>query len=100
MLQHGLRMVFALVSVLGPLLGAAAVAEPAAGTRPWALEGQMVFQRTPALETMAVDAIVQDRQGFLWFGSQSALLRWGGYHLRSYARNPEAPGSMLDNFIR
>jgi len=77
-----------------------AAAEPPAPARTWALEGQMVFQRTPALETMAVDAIIQDPQGYIWFGSQSALLRWDGYNLRSYARNPEAPGSLVDNFIR
>jgi diguanylate cyclase (GGDEF)-like protein len=63
-------------------------------------EGQLVFVRMPALETAAVMAIAQDRQGFLWFGTQSNLLRWDGYHLRTYAQDPEVAGSLPDNFIR
>jgi len=72
----------------------------ASGMHPWALEGQMVFLRMAPLETAGVIAVAQDRQGFLWFGTQSNLLRWDGYHLRAYAQNPEVPGSLPDNYIR
>jgi len=68
--------------------------------RSWSLDGQMAFVRMGSLETAAVTAIAQDRQGFLWFGTQSNLLRWDGYQLHTYARNPDAPGSLPDNFIR
>jgi len=60
----------------------------------------MAFVRVGSLETAVVTAIAQDRQGFLWFGTQSNLLRWDGYPLHTYARNPDAPGSLPDNFIR
>lgn len=70
------------------------------GVRPWLLEGQRAFVRLPSAETVAVTAMAQDAQGFIWFGTQSNLLRWDGYRLRTYARNPDAPGSLPDNFIR
>jgi ligand-binding sensor domain-containing protein len=68
--------------------------------RSWSLDGQLAFARMDSLETVAVTAIAQDRQGFLWFGTQSNLLRWDGYQLHTYARNPDAPGSLPDNFIK
>jgi diguanylate cyclase (GGDEF)-like protein len=80
------------------LAPAAAPADSAA--RAWSLEGQMAFMRMTTLGTAAVMAIAQDGQGFLWFGTQSNLLRWDGYQLHTYARNPDAPGSLPDNFIR
>jgi diguanylate cyclase (GGDEF)-like protein len=95
-LQSGI----ALLSVLIPFAAAIAVANSGSDARPWSLDGQMVFVRMASLETSAVTAIAQDPQGFLWFGTQSNLLRWDGYQLRTYARNPDAAGSLPDNFIR
>ncbi len=60
----------------------------------------MAFVRMASLDTSAVTAIAQDAQGFLWFGTQSNLLRWDGYQLHTYARNPDTAGSLPDNFIR
>jgi len=77
-----------------------AVAEGTPAPRAWMLEGQSVYLRMPWLEASAVTAIAQDPQGFLWFGTQSNLLRWDGYRLRTYVQNPELPGSLPDNFIR
>src|SRR5208283_2146840 len=82
------------------LVPATAGADAPPAARPWVREGQLVFVRMPALETAAVMAIAQDSQGFLWFGTQSNLLRWDGYHLRTYAQDPEVAGSLPDNFIR
>ena len=95
-----LQIGIALLSVLIPFAAAMAVANSGSGARPWSLDGQMVFVRMASLETSAVTAIAQDTQGFLWFGTQSNLLRWDGYQLRTYARNPDAAGSLPDNFIR
>jgi len=94
------RVGVALATALLPIVACAATGPPEPGARPWALEGQLVFQHLAELETMAVGAIAQDPQGFLWFGTQTTLLRWDGVRLRSYARNPEASGSLADNFIR
>jgi diguanylate cyclase (GGDEF)-like protein len=91
---------FALIGawLLFAFANTASAASP--GTRSWLLEGQMAFVRLPAPETVAVTAIAQDAQGFLWFGTQANLLRWDGYRLRTYARNPDTPGSLPDNYIR
>jgi diguanylate cyclase (GGDEF)-like protein len=95
-----LQIGIALLSVLSPFATATAAANSSRGTRPWSLDGQMAFVRMASSETSAVTAIAQDAQGFLWFGTQSNLLRWDGYRLRTYARNPDAAGSLTDNFIR
>jgi diguanylate cyclase (GGDEF)-like protein len=93
-------VLIALMSVLSAFAASAAAVIPGSGARPWSLDGQMAFVRMPSLETSAVTAIAQDTQGFLWFGTQSNLLRWDGYQLRTYARDPDAAGSLPDNFIR
>ena len=95
-----LQIGIALMSVLSPFAAATGAANSGSGARPWSLDGQMAFVRMASLETSAVTAIAQDTQGFLWFGTQSNLLRWDGYRLRTYARNPDAAGSLPDNFIR
>jgi diguanylate cyclase (GGDEF)-like protein len=82
------------------IASASAAPEAAPGARSWLLEGQLAFVRLPAAQTVGVTAIAQDAQGFVWFGTQSNLLRWDGYRLRTYARNPDAPGSLPDNYIR
>lgn len=95
-----LRFGIALLSVLSAFAASTAAMTLGPGARPWSLDGQMAFVRMPSLETSAVTAIAQDRQGFLWFGTQSNLLRWDGYQLRTYARNPDTAGSLPDNYIR
>jgi diguanylate cyclase (GGDEF)-like protein len=85
------------IALLGALLQFAPAPSNALS---WSLDGQLAFERMGSLETAAVTAIAQDRQGFLWFGTQSNLLRWDGYQLHTYARNPDAPGSLPDNFIK
>lgn len=97
-MRTGFRRTAATAVALAAALALPAGAAPA--PRAWSLEGHQVFVRMPSLDTEAVTAIAQDRQGFLWFGTQSNLLRWDGYHLRTYARSPEAAGSLPDNFIR
>lgn len=42
----------------------------------------------------------QDRDGFLWIGSQNGLARWDGYHFRIYRAEPGKPGALPDNFIQ
>jgi diguanylate cyclase (GGDEF)-like protein len=95
-----LQIGIALMSVLSPFSAGAAAVNSGSAARPWSLDGQLAFLRMASLETSAVTAIAQDTQGFLWFGTQSNLLRWDGYRLHTYARNPDAAGSLPDNFIR
>jgi len=69
-------------------------------THPWRLPSQLAFAPVSHSETVAVTAMAQDSEGFIWFATQSNLLRWDGYRMRPYARNPDAPGSLPDNYIR
>src|SRR5260370_34014616 len=35
--------------------------------------------------SITVNTMAQDRQGFLWFGSQTGLVRFDGVHVQSYS---------------
>ncbi|HWN66905.1 MAG TPA: two-component regulator propeller domain-containing protein, partial [Haliangium sp.] len=44
--------------------------------------------------------VVQDPQGFLWFGTQAGLARWDGHQVRTYLASPEAgPLALTSAFI-
>lgn len=51
------------------------------------------------LSQSAVTCIFQDRQGFMWFGTQDGLNRYDGYNFRIFKNNPENKNSLSDNFI-
>lgn len=46
-----------------------------------------------------VNVILQDRQGFIWFGTQDGLNRYDGYNFKVYKSNSEDPASLSDNWI-
>ena len=43
--------------------------------------------------------ILQDRQGFMWFGTQAGLNRYDGYRMTVYRNDPQDPASLPDSFI-
>ena len=47
-----------------------------------------------------VTTIVQDQQGFMWFGSQHGLSRFDGYHFSVYKTIPDDPTSLADNWVQ
>ncbi|GAB3320733.1 hybrid sensor histidine kinase/response regulator [Larkinella ripae] len=47
-----------------------------------------------------VTCILQDKRGFMWFGTQDGLNRFDGYTFTVYRNNPKDPGSLSHNFIR
>ncbi len=51
------------------------------------------------LSNVAVYSLLQDRQGFIWMGTQGGLNRFDGYRFVNYDRDPEDPNSLRDNFI-
>ena len=46
-----------------------------------------------------VTCIVQDSQGFMWFGTTGGLVRYDGYKCKIYQNNPNDPGSISYNYI-
>ena len=51
------------------------------------------------LSNNTVRGIVQDRQGYLWFGTEDGLNRYDGYTFTTYRHSPQDPGSIGDDFI-
>jgi ligand-binding sensor domain-containing protein/signal transduction histidine kinase len=65
-------------------------------------------QRSLRFERLSVDDglsqhsvmnILQDRQGFIWFGTQAGLHRFDGYRMTVYRNDTNDPGSIPDNFV-
>lgn len=42
---------------------------------------------------------MQDRQGFLWFGTKDGLNRFDGYTFKTFREDPQSSGSIKSNFI-
>ncbi|MFN0158352.1 MAG: two-component regulator propeller domain-containing protein [Bacteroidota bacterium] len=51
------------------------------------------------LSQSAVNCIFQDRQGFMWFGTQDGLNRFDGYTFTTFKNSPADSTSINDNFI-
>ena len=51
------------------------------------------------LSQAAVQAIAQDRSGYMWFGTQEGLNRFDGYRFTHFLRRPNEPNSLSHNWI-
>lgn len=58
------------------------------------------FSVTQGLPQASVITIAQDRQGFLWFGTQDGLARFDGYEFRVYRHQQGKPDSLSNNFAK
>ncbi len=47
-----------------------------------------------------VYAVIQDRYGFMWFGTNDGLNRYDGYNLKVFRNDPNDSNSISDNTIR
>jgi ligand-binding sensor domain-containing protein/nitrate/nitrite-specific signal transduction histidine kinase len=60
------------------------------------------FERISIAEGLSfskVDAILQDRQGFLWFGTERGLNKYDGYQFTVYRNDPGDPRSLSHDRI-
>ncbi|GAB2551708.1 sensor histidine kinase [Spirosoma aerophilum] len=46
-----------------------------------------------------ITAILQDRKGFMWFGTQDGLNKYDGYNYTLYRNNPRKPGSLGHSYV-
>src|SRR5512142_2489094 len=51
------------------------------------------------LSQSTVRAILQDAQGFMWFGTDDGLNKYDGYTFTLYRHDAANPGSLSDNTI-
>ena len=51
------------------------------------------------LSQITVHSILEDNNGFLWFGTEDGLNRYDGYEFVIYRNNPKDINSISDNFI-
>jgi len=51
------------------------------------------------LSQSSVTCILQDRSGFMWFGTQDGLNRYDGYNIKVFKNDPGDSTSLTDNFI-
>lgn len=51
------------------------------------------------LSQLAVTALVEDDQGFLWIGTQEGLNRFDGHRFKVYRRGPAAEGGLVSSSI-
>ena len=51
------------------------------------------------LSQAAVMCSFQDRQGFMWFGTQDGLNRYDGYSIKTFKHDPADPRSLDDGFV-
>lgn len=65
--------------------------------------GQSTFEtvapNTPELNGI-ITTMTQDNQGFLWFGTQTGLVRFDGYQTRHYKYDSQHPSGIGGNYIR
>ena len=51
------------------------------------------------LSQSSVTCIIQDRSGFMWFGTQDGLNRYDGYKFKVFKNIPSDTTSLAENFI-
>ncbi|MFQ5640612.1 MAG: two-component regulator propeller domain-containing protein [bacterium] len=62
----------------------------------------MRFSRITAEQGLSQGTVLcalQDRRGFMWFGTQDGLNRYDGYHFRVYKHKPDDANSLSENWV-
>lgn len=83
-----------LLTIVGLLLGLMLISpapSPAQANEPLRFEYLTVED---GLSNSAVMFIMQDSQGFMWFGTQDGLNKYDGYTVTVYRHTPDNPNSL------
>ena len=59
-----------------------------------------LIDREDGLSNLSVSSIVQDKNGFLWFGTQMGLNRYDGREIKTYKTRPFAEQGLIHNLIQ
>ncbi|NML62098.1 response regulator [Massilia sp. RP-1-19] len=93
-MNHTIKHLLAALALFGMLVAASQAVAPARTLR---FEHLSVDQ---GLAQESVLAIAQDRDGFMWFGSQAGLSRFDGYRVVVYRHQIDNPKSLVNNWVR
>ena len=44
--------------------------------------------------------VLQDKQGFIWVGTQNGLFRYDGYEFKKYHHDPDDAFSLANNYVQ
>ncbi len=58
------------------------------------------FTVSDGLPHISVNAIMQDKKGFIWVSTFDGLGRFDGLNFKSYLNDPNNPGSLVNNRVR
>jgi ligand-binding sensor domain-containing protein/signal transduction histidine kinase len=95
-------LVLATAAALGVKVPAASPPSPQSEPVPPALNHDAVFTRITIEEGLSdqrVQAVLQDRAGFMWFGTNNGLNRYDGHTIVEYRNDPAIPHSLSGNLI-
>jgi signal transduction histidine kinase/ligand-binding sensor domain-containing protein/CheY-like chemotaxis protein len=92
------------VLALLPSLVLRGESELAAALRtPGALQSRVRFDHITTADGLSHDSvfsILEDRNGFLWFGTQGGLNRYDGREVTQFRHDPRNPNSIGDDFVQ
>lgn len=55
--------------------------------------------RSEGLSQVSILAVLQDRRGFLWLGTQDGLNRYDGYGMTVFRHDPDDPASLSESWV-
>lgn len=91
------RVFLACVLCVLDCFGSVAASAPA--PQPWAAMGHISFRNHADPVISGAMAMAQDRDGFVWLGTQMGLLRWDGQRMRRHVADPGKADAMPDNYV-
>src|SRR5690349_18704032 len=55
------------------------------------------YGQEEGLQNLVVQAVLQDREGFLWVGTQNGLFRYDGSQFKGFFREHGLPGARIES---
>lgn len=101
MIPRSWRRIAACACLAAASIANADSAGPGASTKPFDF-GERVLETVGSEDDIpngVITALAQGRDGFLWIGTQSGLVRFDGYRFRRFQHRVDDPSSMAGDFV-